>query len=198
MDNSFNKVFSSFDPFNKEFIPNYHFINIFANHFSFHTPNKQSNTNLKVHIQSLNNIALKSSSEPSITLVMSDASIKNHIAISIAHIHIHNKQVIKTIHQAVNITSTKAELFTIRCGINQATNLQDIRKIVVITDSIHSAKKIFDYLSHPFQVHTALISNELRKFFSIYYKMSYSLVVILELNGVSEVQYKKIMIIDNE
>jgi len=28
--------------------------------------------------------------------------------------------------------------------------------------------------------------------------MSYSLVVILELNGVSEVQYKEIMIIDDE
>jgi len=28
--------------------------------------------------------------------------------------------------------------------------------------------------------------------------MSYSLVVILELNGVSEVQYKKIIIIDHE
>ena len=31
-----------------------------------------------------------------------------------------------------------------------------------------------------------------------YHKMSYSLVVILELNSISEVQYKKIMIIDNE
>ena len=29
-------------------------------------------------------------------------------------------------------------------------------------------------------------------------QMSYSLVVMLELNGVSEVQYKKIMIIGNE
>jgi len=28
--------------------------------------------------------------------------------------------------------------------------------------------------------------------------MSYSLVMMLELNGVSEVQYKKIMIIDDE
>ena len=29
-------------------------------------------------------------------------------------------------------------------------------------------------------------------------QMSYSLVVMLELNGVSEVQYKEIMIVDNE
>jgi len=33
---------------------------------------------------------------------------------------------------------------------------------------------------------------------SDYHKMSYLLVVILELNSVSEVQYKEIMIIDNE
>ena len=32
----------------------------------------------------------------------------------------------------------------------------------------------------------------------IYHKISYSLVVILELNDVSEVQYKKIMIIGDE
>jgi len=31
-----------------------------------------------------------------------------------------------------------------------------------------------------------------------YHKMSYSLVVILELNNGSEVQYKKIMMIDDE
>ena len=31
-----------------------------------------------------------------------------------------------------------------------------------------------------------------------YHKMSYSLVVILELNSGSEVQYKKIIIIDDE
>jgi len=29
-------------------------------------------------------------------------------------------------------------------------------------------------------------------------QMSYSLVVMLELNGVSEVQYKEIIIVDNE
>ena len=167
MDNRFNEVFPSFDPFNKEFAPGHCLIDIFSNCFSFHTPNKQSNTNLKVYIQSLDNIALNSSSEPSVALVVSDASIKNHVAISIAHIHIYNKQVIKMIHQAVNVTSTEAELFTIRCGINQATNLQDVRKIVVIIDSIHSAKKIFDFSSHLFQVHMASISNKLRKFFSI-------------------------------
>jgi len=70
--------------------------------------------------------------------VITDASIKNNIATSIAHIHIHNKDVIKTIYYAVNILFSEAEPFAIRYGINQATNVLGISKIVVITDSLHT------------------------------------------------------------
>ena len=56
--------------------------------------------------------------------------------------------------------SSEAELFAIRCGINQACSLNNVSKIVVIMDSIHVAKKIFDPGSHPFQ-----ILNNLRNFF---------------------------------
>ena len=85
-----------------------------------------------------------------LTLVIMDASIKNNVATSISHIHIHNKPIVKMLHHAINITSTEAELFTIRCSINQATNLNDISKIIVVTDSIHTTRKIFDPTSHPF------------------------------------------------
>ena len=61
------------------------------------------------------------------------------MAISIAYIHIHNKPIIKTLYHVVNITSTKAKLFAIRYGNNQATNIQGILKIVVITDLLHVA-----------------------------------------------------------
>ena len=158
MDNRFNEVFSSFDPFNKEFAPGCHLIDVFSNHFFFHTSSRQRNKSLNAHIQALDNIALTFSSDPSITLMVSDTSIKNQVTTSISHIHVHNKYVIKTIHYVVNITTTEAELFTIRCGINQAISHQGIRKIVVITDSIHSTRKFFDYTSYPFQVHMALIS----------------------------------------
>ena len=47
----------------------------------------------------------------------------------------------KTIHHAINIMFMKAELFAIRYGINQATQLQGLNKIIIVTDSIHSAKK---------------------------------------------------------
>ena len=64
--------------------------------------------------------------------------------------HIANSSLIKTLHYTVFVMSTEAELFAIRCGINQASNKENVSKIIVITNSIYVAKKIFDSLSHPF------------------------------------------------
>jgi len=83
-----------------------------------------------------------------------------------SHIHIRDKPTTKTLHHTVNVTSTKAELFAIRCSINQAINSTGISKIIVIMDSIHTTRKIFDMLSHHFQIHAAVILQELHLFFS--------------------------------
>ena len=119
-------------------------------------------------IQQLDNVVIKSSSVPSHALVIMDASVKNNVAFSIVHIYVYNKPIIKMLYQAINIISTEAELFAIRCGINQAIHLHSISKIIVVMDSIHVAKKIFDLLSHPPQKHVAFILKDLRKFFSCY------------------------------
>jgi len=86
----------------------------------------------------------------SIAIVITDASIKNNIATSISHTHISNQPLVKTIHHAAFVTSSEAELFAIRYGINQALSKKNVSKIIVITDSIHVAKNIFNILSHPF------------------------------------------------
>ena len=150
MDNQYNKVFPSFDSLNPEFSPGRRIIDIFYSCFSFHLFSKCNNQNLKLRIQQLDNLALKSSSTPSNTLVIIDTSIKNNVATSISHIHIYNKPIVKTLHHTINVTSTEAELFAIRCGINQATNLNDISKIIIVTDSIHAVRKIFDLTSNLF------------------------------------------------
>jgi len=93
-----------------------------------------------------------------------DASIKNNIATSISHVHLANHPMTKTVHHVMFITSTEAKLFAIRCGINQAYNKENISKIIIITDFIHAAKKIFDAISHPYQIHTAAILQELHCF----------------------------------
>ena len=106
------------------------------------------------------------SSEHHTALIITDASIKNDITTSISHIHSFNRLIIKTVHHASFVTSTEAELFAIRCGINQACTINNVSKIVVVTDSIHVAKRIFDCDAHPYQIHSATILNELWSFFS--------------------------------
>ena len=98
-------------------------------------------------------------------LVVTDTSIKNNIATSIAHIHICDKTVTKTIHHAVNVLTTEAKLFPIRCGINQATSIPGISKIIVITDLLYTAQRIFDSSLYLHQIHIVSILNKLRRFF---------------------------------
>jgi len=42
-----------------------------------------------------------------------DASIKNNIATSISHVHIHNKPITKTLYHAVNVMSTEANYLSL-------------------------------------------------------------------------------------
>jgi len=170
IDNRFNEVFSFFDLLNPEFKPDNRIIDCFSNCFSFHLFSKSSDRLFKSWIQQLDNIAIKSSNTLLTVLVVTDASVKNNVASSIMHIYVHNKPIVKTLHHAINVTSTEAEFFAIRCSINQVSYLQDISKIIVVTDSIYMAKKIFDPLSHPLQKQMALILNDLRDFFNYHHE----------------------------
>ena len=58
------------------------------------------------------------SEDPFYALIVTNTSIKNNMAISIAHIRIHDILVVKTLYYAVNIIITEAKLFSIRCSIN--------------------------------------------------------------------------------
>jgi len=44
------------------------------------------------------------------------------------------------VYYTTNVNSMEAKLFTIRCGINHAIQLQDISHIIVVTDTIPAAK----------------------------------------------------------
>ena len=170
MNNRFNKVFPAFNPLNPEFKPGNRIIDSFSEHFSFHLFNKSNNYLFKNYIQQLNNLAIESSNTLSNILMVIDASVKNNATLSIAHIHVHNRPVVKTLHHVVNITSTEAKFFAIRYSINQAAHLQDVSKIIVVTDSIYIAKMIFDPSLHMLQKQAALILNDLRNFFNCHHE----------------------------
>ena len=158
-------LFNSFNPFSSKFSSGNRLIDIFPSHFFFHLFNRKYAKVKKVYLCKLDKIILHMSTDPKTTIVVLDVTIKNQVAISIAHIHIHDSPVIKTIYHTVNITFTEAELFVIRCGLNQATQLTNIEQIVVITDSIYATKKIFDSSIYPYQVQTISISKEFKEFF---------------------------------
>ena len=128
VDNHFNEVFPSFDLLNPEFALGCGIIDIFPSCFSFNLFSKCNEDNLKSQICQLDNMTIMSSNNTSHALIIMDASIKNNIATSISHICIRNKPITKTLHHVVNVMSTEAKLFAIRCSINQAINSTGISK----------------------------------------------------------------------
>jgi len=151
-------IFPSFNLLHQEFTSGHYVLDKFSDHFSFNLVNEKGKDNICA--QELDDLVLQNSLSSS-TLVVTNTSIKNNIATLVAHIHQANSPLIKAVHYAIFITSSEAELFTMRCGINQACNKDNISKIIVITDSIHSVKLIFDSSSHPLQSHSAAILSEL-------------------------------------
>ena len=158
-------VFPAFSPLHPEFNLGSRIIDIFSDRFSFNLASKEKNN--KKHSQQLDKMTLQSSSLPNTAIIITDASVKKDIATSISHVHIYNHPLTKMVYHAAYVTSTEVELFAIRCGINQACSKNNISKIVIVTDSIHTAKKIFESRSHSYQLHTTSILQELHRFFAI-------------------------------
>ena len=80
--NRVNECFPSFNPLNLEFSPSLRVIDNFSDCISFSLFNKEKDD--KSCTQLLNEIVLESSSSLSVTIIASDASIKNNVATSIA------------------------------------------------------------------------------------------------------------------
>ena len=60
----------------------------------------------------------------------------------------------------------KAKLFAIQCNINQAIANYNIKNIIVISDFLHIARRIFNSFTYSYQIYSTAISMELREFFS--------------------------------
>ena len=118
INNRFNEIIPSFSPFSHEFSLGNRLIDIFPNCLFFYSVNRKSENNVKNYLCKLDNVTLQVLSDLLLVVVILDASIKNQVTTSIAHIHVYNSPIINTIHYAVNITITKAELFVIRYSIN--------------------------------------------------------------------------------
>ena len=106
-------VIPFFSLFNCKFLLENKLIDIFPNRFSFHFLDRKSKNNIKSHLHNLENVSFQLSSDLYISIFVSDANIKNNVATLIAYIYTHNNLFIKTIHYAVNITSTEVKIFAL-------------------------------------------------------------------------------------
>ena len=113
--NYLNGIFSSF---NCEFTPSFRLIDNFSSHFSFHQTNCKDKKSKATHLCKLDNILSNTSLDSKSIIVVSDTSVRNNIAISISYVYSYSNNVKKIIYHVINITSTEAELFTIRYRIN--------------------------------------------------------------------------------
>ena len=114
----------------------------------------------------LDNFVFNTLSNSNSVIVVSNASIRNYITTSITHIYSFSSPIKKTLHYTIDITSTEAELFAIRCRINQAVQIDDSSCIIVITGVLHVVQKIFDSSIHPYHLQSIAISKDLRSFFN--------------------------------
>jgi len=88
MNNRFNRIFPSFTPLHFELSPGHRIIDNFSDYFVFNLHCKQKDDRACAH--QLDNIVIEALSFPSTAIVVTDASIKNNIAILISHIHTHD------------------------------------------------------------------------------------------------------------
>jgi len=87
---------------------------------------------MNAYLQNLNKIFKIFCIEAKTVIVISDASIKNNVSTSISYVCSGQNILAKTIYHTINVTSTEAELFAIRCVINQTIHLQNFDCIIVI------------------------------------------------------------------
>jgi len=98
--------------------------------------------------------------------IISDINVKNNITTTVLHIWKKYKIIMKIVHYIMNVISTEAKIFAIRCCISQVSQTQGITYIVIITNAISATKRIFDTSLYPYQLHSIVIFNNLKKFFN--------------------------------
>ena len=86
INNCLNKVLHSFDSLDKELSLGFHLVNTFLDHFSFVSVNWKNPNVLTFHYNKLKDIHKDSLVNQDTILIITDASVKNNIAILISYI----------------------------------------------------------------------------------------------------------------
>jgi len=156
-----------FNPLDAEATPGCSLLDSFSNHISFHPCNHSSLNDRNTHLKSLDCLCLEASSSSSTLVVVTNASVippRNMQAISATHFWRLGYQVSSSKAPASQTTAPDAELFAIRLGVSKATSM-DIECIILINDSLGSARRSVDPSVHSGQAHSLAVCSALRSFF---------------------------------
>jgi len=141
-------------------------VNHFPSRFSFHSPSSSSNEDLYHHLQNLNQAFRSSQTALHNIAIIADGGIKkSQVATTVAHIWSENSIVQRLQANSINITSIEAELMAICLGLIPAMEEENVHNIIVITDSIAAAKKVFESKTNPLQNMFILVTAVIDFFF---------------------------------
>jgi len=141
-------------------------VNHFSSRFSFHSPSSSSNEDLYHHIQNLNQVFRSSQTAPYNIAIIADGGIKkSQVATTVAYIWSENSLVQCLQANSINVTSIEAELMATRLGLIPTMEEENVHNIIVITDSIATAKKVFESKTNPLQNMFILVTSAIDSFF---------------------------------
>jgi len=152
-----------FNPFDAEATPGYRLLNSFSEHISFHLCNCSSLNNCNTHLESLDHLCLEASSSSSTLVVVTDASAippRNMQAVSVVHFWRLGYQMLSSKAPAGRTTAPNTKLFTIRLDVSKATSM-DIEHIILITNSLGSARKSVNLSVYSGQAHFLAVCSAL-------------------------------------
>ena len=157
-----NSLKERFDPLHKESQPGYRVIDDFADRIFFFPCNRNDSKERELHLNKLDYLCQNALEQPNSIVVVTDASVKpnkSFQAVSVTYGWCKGIQVISSKAAFGSITAPNAKLVAIRLGIVKATSL-DVDRIVVITDSLSSARKALDphitlVKANPLPLHTS-------------------------------------------
>jgi len=161
-----NGVRECFNPLFPLFSPGSRVVDHFPSRFSFHSPSSSSDEDLYHHLQNLNQAFRSSQTAPHNITIVADIGIKkSQVATAVAHIWSENSIVQCLQANSINVTSIEAELMAIRLGLIPTMEEENVHNIIVITDSIAAAKKVFESKTDPLQNMFILVTLAIDSFF---------------------------------
>ena len=140
----------------------------FPNCISFHPCNHLQESFYKAHLEALDRLCYRASSDPSTLVVVTDTSVippRNMQAVSAVHFWRLGEQVLSSKVLAGRTTALDAELFAIRLGVAKTVSF-DIKHIILTTDSLSVARRAVDPSVHSGQAHSLAVVCALRGFFT--------------------------------